>query len=298
MSIHSRPLRTCAAPLPVAHGPAFAMPKGACDSHAQIVGPHERYLMVTTRNYTPPPAAEPDFLAMHDALGIERGVLVQISVYGTDNRCMLATLRAHPERLRGIAAVGPDITDRELETLADSGVRGVRINTQLGGDIAIEAMGRMAHRVAGLGWHIELLMDVRALPGVATRIARLPVEVVFEHMGWAFTPAGPVEPGFQALLAMMREGRAWTKLSGPYLFSSTGAPYADVRPFAQALLEAAPERCLWGTDWPHVSVPGPMVRTEDMLGLLPEWAEDEGLRTRVLVDNPAWLYGFAPIGAA
>lgn len=295
MSIHSTPLRTCPPPLPVERRPAFAMPRGACDSHAQIVGPHERYLMVTTRNYTPPPAPEPDLLAMHDALGIERGVLVQISVYGTDNRCMLATLRAHPERLRGVAVVAADVTDRELEDLSAAGVRGVRINTQLGGDIAIEATERLAARIAPLGWHIELLMDVRALPAISERLTRLPVQVVFEHMGWAFIPGGPEDAGFQTVLAMMRAGRAWTKLSGPYLFSAAGAPYEDVRPFARALLAAAPERCLWGTDWPHVSVPGPMVRTEDMLDLLPEWAEDEALRTQVLVDNPARLYGFPPV---
>lgn len=298
MSMVSRLPPSCPATLPVVRRPDFPMPAGACDSHFQIVGPHERYLMVATRNYTPPPATEADGLAMHDALGIERGVVVQISVYGTDNRCMLASLRAHPERLRGIAVVAQNVSDRELDSLAAEGVRGVRINTQLGGEISMDAMERLARRIAPLGWHIEVLMDVRALAAVGSRIARLPVEVVFEHMGWAYTPAGPQESGFQALLAMMRDGRAWTKLSGPYLFSAEGAPYRDVRPFAHALMEAAPDRCLWGTDWPHVSVSGPMIQTEDMLAILPDWAGDGGLRDQVLVHNPARLYGFPPVARA
>lgn len=285
----------CRGPLPVSGRPAFHMPAGACDSHGQIVGPHERYLMVTNRAYTPPPATEADYLAMLDALGLARGVLVQVSVYGTDNRCMLASLRAHPERLRGIAVIPQDISDKELACLAEAGVRGIRINTQLGGDLAMDAMERLATRIAPLGWHIQLLLDVRTLATVGRRISRLPVDVSFEHMGWACTAAGTREPCFQALLAMMREGRAWAKLSGAYLFSSACAPYADVRPFAQALLEAAPDRCLWGSDWPHISAPGSMVRTEDMLGLLPDWASDADLRARVLVHNPARLYGFAPV---
>ncbi|MEW6256598.1 MAG: amidohydrolase family protein [Pseudomonadota bacterium] len=289
---------TCPATLKVERRPDFPMPAGACDSHVQIVGPHERYLMVATRNYTPPPATEADCLAMHDALGIERGVVVQISVYGTDNRCMLASLRAHPERLRGIAVVAQDISDRELESLARDGVRGVRVNTQLGGEISMDALERLAVRIAPLGWHIEVLLDVRALAVIGPRFARLPVEVVVEHMGWAYTPAGPQEPGFQTLLALMRDGRAWTKLSGPYLFSAEGAPYRDVRPFAHALLDAAPDRCLWGTDWPHVSVSGPMIHTEDMLAILPDWAGDAALRDQVLVHNPARLYGFPPVARA
>ncbi|QTL02954.1 amidohydrolase family protein [Aquabacter sp. L1I39] len=282
----------CQGPDPVIRAPAFPIPAGAVDTHAHVIGAHDAYPMMANRSYTPPPAPEAAYLAMLDGLHMSRGVLVQISVYGTDNRCMVETLRAHPDRLRGVAVVSPDVSDRELEELAAAGVRGIRINVLFGGGVAMDELERLAARVAPLGWHIQLLLDARALPELGPRIAALPVEVVVDHIGHMPVTEGINHPGFQMLLRLMRDGRAWTKLSGAYRISGTGAPFHDTLAFAQAVVEAAPDRCVWGSDWPHVAVSGPMFNTTDLLDLLPLWVPDEAQRTRILVDNPARLYGF------
>lgn len=281
----------CQGPQSFVRAPSFAIPKGACDTHAHVVG-GDRFAMVGNRSYTPPAAPEEAYLGMLDALGMERGVLIQISVYGTDNSCMVESLRAHPDRLRGVAVVSPDVTDAELEDLAAAGVRGVRINALFGGGIAIGELERLAARIAPLGWHVQLLIDVRTLTELAPVIERLPVEVVFDHMGHIPVDAGTDHPGFQRLVGFLEDGKAWVKLSGAYRMSAAGAPFHDTLPFARALADAAPERCVWGSDWPHVAVTGPMFNTGDLLDLLAVWVPDEALRNRILVDNPARLYGF------
>ncbi|MCZ7658589.1 MAG: amidohydrolase family protein [Xanthobacteraceae bacterium] len=287
----------CQRPNPVVSPPRFAIPANACDTHAHVIGATDRFALVANRSYTPPPAPETAYLGMLDSLRMARGVLVQISVYGTDNRCMVETLRAHPDRLRGVAVVAPEVADAELEALHAAQVRGIRINVLFGGGVALDAMERLAARVAPLGWHIQLLIDARNLPELGPRIARLPAEVVVDHMGHVPVSAGVAHPGFQWLLRLMRDGRAWTKLSGAYRVSQTGAPFDDTLPFAQALVAAAPERCVWGSDWPHVAVERPMFDTGALLELLPLWVPDPALRARVLVDNPARLYGFATADA-
>jgi predicted TIM-barrel fold metal-dependent hydrolase len=282
----------CQGPNPVVSPPRFAVPDGACDTHAHVIGPADRFAMVANRSYTPPPAPAASYLGMLDSLRMARGVVVQISVYGTDNRCMVETLKAHPGRLRGVAVVAPDVGDGELEALHAAGVRGIRINVLFGGGVAIDEMERLAARVAPLGWHIQLLIDARNLPELGPRIAGLPVEVVIDHMGHMPVTAGVAHPGFQWLLRLLEDGKAWTKLSGAYRISQANAPFHDTLPFAQALVAAAAERCVWGSDWPHVAVDGPMFDTGSLLDLLPDWVPDEAVRNRILVDNPARLYGF------
>ena len=282
----------CQGPNPVVDPPSFAVPAHACDTQAHVIGPAARFPMVANRSYTPPAAPEAAYLGMLDSLGMARGVLVQISVYGTDNRCMIESLKAHPDRLRGIAVVAPDVGDGELEALHAAGVRGIRINVLFGGGVAIDEMERLAARVAPLGWHIQLLIDARNLPELGPRIMKLPVEVVIDHMGHMPVSAGVAHPGFRWMLRLLGEGRAWTKLSGAYRISQAGAPFHDTLDFAQALVAAAPERCVWGSDWPHVSVEGPMFNTGALLDLLPLWVPEEAVRNRILVDNPARLYGF------
>jgi len=284
----------CQGPNPFVRAPSFAIPSGACDTHAHVIGDPARFPMVATRSYTPPAAPEAAYLGMLDASRMDRGVLVQISVYGTDNRCMVETLTAHPDRLRGVAVVDPQVSDAELERLAAVGVRGIRINVLFGGGVAMDALETLAARVAPLGWHVQLLMDARTLPELGPRIARLPVEVVFDHIGHMPVSEGIGHPGFQILLGLMRDGRAWTKLSGAYRISQTGAPFHDTISFAQAAVSAAPDRCLWGSDWPHVAVTGAMFNTTDLLDVLPLWVPDDAMRSRILVDNPARLYGFSP----
>ena len=282
----------CPGPGPAPRPPSFAIPRGACAPHAPVIGAPERFPFVTARSYTPPPAPMAAYLAMLDALRMDRGVLVQVSVHGTDNRAMLEALGASPDRLRGIAVVNADASDRELETLARAGVRGVRLNTLFGGGVTPEHLERLAERIAPLGWHMQFLIDARTLPELGPRIERLPVEAVIDHMGFIPVDAGIENPGFQWLLRLLKGGRTWVKVSGTYRISKTGAPFHDATPFARALLAAAPDRCLWGSDWPHVAVTGPMFNTGDLLELLPLWAPDETLRRKVLVDNPTRLFGF------
>jgi 2-pyrone-4,6-dicarboxylate lactonase len=282
----------CQGPDPFVRPPSFAVPPRACDTHAHVIGAAARFPMVPNRSYTPPPAPGAAYLDMLDALHMERGVLVQISIYGTDNRCMLETLKAHPRRLRGIAVVSPDVSDATLRDLADCGVRGIRFNVLFGGGVAIDGLERLAARVAPLGWHVQLLIDARNLPELGPRIGRLPVDVVFDHMGHMPVASGTDHPGFQWLLRLLRDGKAWVKLSGAYRISQAGAPFHDTLDFAQALVAAAPDRCVWGSDWPHVSVDGPMFNTGALLDLLPLWVPDETIRNRILVDNATRLYGF------
>ena len=293
MSATSLEPPACQGPNPFVSPPGFAVPANACDTHAHVIGPADRFPMVANRSYTPPPAPEAAYLGMLDSLHMARGVLVQISVYGTDNRCMVESLQAHPGRLRGVAVVAPDVGDAELEALHAAGVRGIRINVLFGGGVAIDAMERLAARVAPLGWHIQLLIDARNLPDLGPRMLKLPVEIVFDHMGHMPVSSGVDHPGFQWMMRLLKEGKAWTKLSGAYRISQAWAPFLDTLDFAQALVAAAPERCLWGSDWPHVSVEGPMFNTGALLDLLPLWVPEEAVRNRILVDNPARLYGFA-----
>lgn len=281
----------CLGPLPEIDPPSFVVPFGAVDTHAHVVAASDTYPMVPERSYTPPPAPEDKYLAMLDATGMTYGVLVQISVYGTDNRYLLETLRRHPDRLRGIAVVSPEVTDAELEAMHAAGVRGLRINVLFGGGIGFKAMETLAHRIKDLGWHMQFLMDVNTLPELMPRMTALPVPGIVDHMGHTPVAQGLDAPGFAALRSLVRDHGYWVKLSGAYRISERFPTFDDVTPFAQALIEDAPDRMVWGSDWPHVSLTR-MPNTGALRNLLPLWAPDAETRRRILVDNPARLYGF------
>jgi predicted TIM-barrel fold metal-dependent hydrolase len=282
----------CAPPDPLTRPARLRIPKGACDCHAHVIGRPERYPFVAERTYTPPEATAASYLAMHDALGIQRGVLVQVSVHGTDNRLLLETLRQHPDRLRGVAVVPASVTDEHLAQLAGAGVRALRLNVLFGGGIGFAALEPLARRAALHGLHLELLLDARELPELAPRLLRIEVPFVIDHMGHMPTSAGLDHPGFQTLLGLLRDARAWVKLAGSYRTSSAGGDYRDTIPFAHALLERAPDRLVWGSDWPHVAIRGRMPNDGELLDLLGEWVPDAALRDAILVDNPRRLYRF------
>ncbi|MCP1633090.1 amidohydrolase family protein [Kerstersia gyiorum] len=281
----------CRAPLAQFEAPAFDVPPGAVDTHAHVVADSDAYPMVANRSYTPPPAPEQKYLAMLDNNHMSHGVLIQISVYGTDNRYMLEVLRRNPQRLRGIAVVDADISDCELLAMHEAGVRGLRINVLFGGGIGFEAMERLAARIAPLGWHMQFLMDVRDLPELMPRMTRLPVPGVIDHMGHAPVSMGLDAPGYQAMRSLVADHGFWVKLSGAYRISDDFEAFRDVQPLAQSLIELAPDRMVWGSDWPHVAREQ-MPDTGKLLNLLPQWAPDATTRRRILVDNPARLYGF------
>lgn len=285
-------IRDCPAPDPHPGGPTrYRVPEGAVDTHAHVIGLPPAYPVVADRSYTPPAAPADRYLAMLDATGMANGVLVQVSVHGTDNRLMVETLRANRQRLRGIAVIPLGLPDRELAALKEAGVVGLRLNVLFGGGIGLDAMeayGALAHE---MGWHLQFLLDARDLPPIAGRLSRLQVPLVFDHMGHMPASAGVEHPGFQALLGLVRDGH-WVKLSGAFRDSVAGPPYADTIPFARALNDAAPERCLWGSDWPHVAAWDGPPRLSDLLDLMAEWVPDAERRRRLFVDNPRRLYGF------
>jgi predicted TIM-barrel fold metal-dependent hydrolase len=285
----------CLTPSSEVEPAAFEMPADACDTHAHVIAASSAYPMAPSRSYTPPPAPEEKYLAMLAATGCSRGVIVQISVYGTDNGYMLEVLRHNPDRLRGIAVVTPEVTDRELEAMHAAGVRGLRINVLFpGAGLSFDAMEILARRIAPMGWHMQFLVDGRDLPGLLPRMRKLPCPGVIDHMGHMPAMLGFQHPGFQAVRELVANHGWWTKLSGAYRISDDFDRFAEVLPIAQALIEAAPDRVVWGSDWPHVARPR-MPDTGRLRNLVKVWAPDPAVRNRILVDNPSRLYGFPRI---
>jgi predicted TIM-barrel fold metal-dependent hydrolase len=248
------------------------------------------------RIYTPPDALLADYGAMLATLGIDRAVLVQPSVYGTDNRVLLKALAEMGDRARGVAVVAPDIDDAALDSLHTAGVRGVRLNLVDVADpsatLPLDEARALAARIARLGWHVEFLVHVDDVPDLDTQFADFPADVVFGHLGYFRPGQAPDIPGFQALLRLLKSGRAWVKLTGPYRITNQPLPYADTDPFAGALLDAAPDRVIWGSDWPHVMVKSAMPNDGALADILCAWAGDAATLERVLVDNPKVLYRF------
>jgi predicted TIM-barrel fold metal-dependent hydrolase len=229
-------------------------------------------------------------------LGLARAVLVQPSVYGSDNTVLIDALAAATVPVRGIAVVSDEVTDAELARLDQAGVRGLRFNLV---DVAggaeqpsIDSIRRLADRVAVMDWHVELLLHVDEYPDLEERFTGFPVEIVLGHMGYPRPGAGPQDPGFLAMMRLARQGLCWIKLTGPYRLSRSGAPYPEAAALVAALVDTAPNRLLWGTDWPHVMVPRDMPNDGDLCDLLAQWIPDADLRRQILVLNPAALYGF------
>ncbi len=271
-------------------------PAGSCDCHAHIFGPQSRYAYVDGRRYTPDDALLQEFRAMHAIHGIDRAVLIQPSVYGTDNTAMLDALSEAGPEFRGIAMAAESITDAELEHFHGMGVRGLRTQIKRDGSgkpLDLGGIRRMAGRIRSLGWHVEVHVDVGEMQDVEAFFSDYPVSVVIEHMGHMPTSRGIEAPGFKSLLRFVSGGIGWVKLSGPYINSSLPPPYADVRPFVEALVTAAPSRTVWGTNWPHPHQ-DPIPDDRLLCNLVRDWFSTTELRQRILVDNPALLYDFEP----
>ncbi len=285
----------CPGPQPHQSGPTlFKVPPGAVDTHAHVIGLPPDYPFMPERSYTPPEATAQSYIAMLDATGMTYGVLTQVSVHGTDNRLMVDALRAHRQRLRGIAVIPLDCPDVEKHALKEAGVVGLRINVLYGGGIGFDQVESYASLCREMGWHLQFLVDARQLPELAPRLSKLPVPFLIDHMGHFPTTAGIGNEGFKTLLALVRDG-AWVRLSGAYRNTVEGPPYRDTIPFAHNLVAAAPDRCVWGSDWPHVANWGVMMGVCDLLDLLADWVPDSTLRNRILTDNPQRLFGFPAV---
>jgi predicted TIM-barrel fold metal-dependent hydrolase len=287
----------CPGPDPRPHRPTrFVVPPGAVDTHAHVIGQPPAQPFVAGRSYTPVPATPEGYLAMLDATGMTYGVLVQVSVHGTDNRLMVETLKANRDRLRGIAVIPLGLPDRELAALKEAGVVGLRLNILYGGGIGFDQLDDYAALARELGWHLQFLIDARDLPPLAPKLAKLPVPFVVDHWGHFPVSRGIDDLGFRTLVSLVRDG-GWVKLSGAYRNTVEGLPYADTIPFARLLHEAAPERCVWGSDWPHVAHWQHMMNVGNLLDLLADWVPDPAARDRVLTHNAHRLYGFRQQGS-
>ncbi len=284
----------CAPARPRSERPRVLPPPDACDCHYHIFGPYETFPLDATRTYTPPAASLDAFRQMQDTLGLRRSVIVQPSVYGTDNRCTMdAVQQLGRDRTRAVVVIDDMADSGELARLASAGACGVRINAVTGNGTPVEQMTRIARLVAPLGWHMQLYMDVADIAGLTETIMALPVPVVIDHMGHLDPRDGTASPGFRALLRLLGHGHIWAKLCG-YRCSREDVPYADMAPFARAMADAAPDRCVWGTDWPHPTFKGVMPDDGALLDALMAWLPDPAVQKRVFVDNPARLYGFTP----
>ena len=269
------------------------------DCHAHVCGPADQYPYAPERIYTPPDATLESYQTLLQALGVSRAVLVQPSVYGTDNRAMLAALKSNPEQFRGVAVISNnpnEVSDQDLAELNAAGVRGLRCNivdiADKSAGLPIEQLRNLAKRIQPFGWHLELLMHVNEYPNLAKTFENFPVDLVFGHFGYSHAKYGVTDKGFLGLLDLMKNQRAWVKMTGPYRISDGDLPYADMRPFNDAVIRANPNRLIWGSDWPHVMVKKQMPHDADLCDLFGTWVKDASLRNSILVNNPCILYDF------
>lgn len=271
--------------------PRVAAPKLATDCHHHIYD--SRFPVAPQAVLRPGDATVDDYRALQRRIGIARHVIVQPSTYGTDNRCLLDALAQFGAEARGVAVVTPDVTDAELRGMQAAGVRGIRFNLAPAGTTTLAMIAPLSGRVAELGWHMQINMASAQILAAEELWRRLPCPVVFDHLAHLPEPAGPDDTAFAMVARLLQAGRAWVKLSGAYMDTRVGPPgYADRTRVAQAFVREAPERLVWGSDWPHPTEK--TVKPDDaiLFDLLAEWAPDVALRERILVDNPAQLYGF------
>jgi predicted TIM-barrel fold metal-dependent hydrolase len=276
--------------------PNMSVPRGACDTHAHIFGPMDRYPPKQDRRYDPPDATITRYRTMLGALGVERGVLVQSSAYGADNRVLLDGLAAAGENFRGIALLTPDVTTEQLERLHDSGIRGLRVSTLQYSAAGVADMEALSRRVGDLGWVMLVhLQHIRELPVITPIIPKLSTPLVIDNFGRVRGDDGIDDPEFQSLLRLFeREKNCWVKLCSFYRLSDAGPPdYSDMEPFTRALIDTCPDRLIWGTNWPHPNCPVAIPNDGDLFDILFGWIGDEAVRHKILVDNPVKLFGFS-----
>lgn len=275
--------------------PRTLVPQGACDSHLHVYD--SRFPAAPNALLLPPDASISDYRLLQRRLGTRRAVLVTPSTYGTDNRAMLQALAVLGPEGRGVAVIGGSESEQEFAELHAKGVRGVRLNLSLGVAGSVDSLEPLAHRIADLGWHLQLLMSPDVLATLGNSLRRLPVQVVFDHFGRIAPAQAGVHPAHALVLALLQEGRAWVKLSGGYIVSpqaSTDDP--ALASLARSYLDAAPGRVVWGSDWPHATASAgrqPMPDDARQIDRLADWTADADLFRRVLVENPSALYGFA-----
>jgi len=287
----------CQGPDPRPRKPRHEIPPGAIDCHCHVFEDQTKYPLVAVRSYTPPLVPLSEYLRLIDALGIERTVQVNASTYGYDNSVTLDVIaKLGQKRARGVAGVAPGVSAQELRRLHDGGMRGVRLSTMVKGYGGPELLGAVAKAIKPFGWHVQLHVErVAEIAALESQLLEHPTPLVFDHLGRVRGGEGVNEPGFQALLRILKQrDDCWIKISSWYRLSDSGPPaYADMQPLAQALVAARPDRVVWGSNWPHPIWDGFMPNDGDLLDMLCEWVPDAATLKRILVTNPAQLYGFA-----
>jgi predicted TIM-barrel fold metal-dependent hydrolase len=286
----------------------FDVPAGACDCHTHIHPDPEKFPFFAGRVYTPELASPEEMTALHKALHMERVVIVTPSIYGPDNSATLFGMAARGPTARGVAVIDDKTSESDLDAMGKAGIRGIRLNLATGG-VNDPTVGRprfsaAVERVKARGWHVQLFTSLSMISAIKDLVATSPVPVVFDHFGGAQAAEGIEQPGFADLMDLVKSGKAYVKISGAYRASKLGPDYADATPLAQTLIAANADRVVWGTDWPHpdsVTPAGkkitdvtPLFQIDDgrLLNQLPVWAPDAATRKKILVDNPAQLYGF------
>lgn len=267
----------------------ITVPPGATDTHMHF---YDQAAPGARGTFTPGHFPVEDYQAMQKRLGLQRVIVVQPNAYADDNAVTLNSIKTIGKDAKGVAVVRPGVADAELERLTKAGICALRIMTLHGGTLGFDLMDALMARVHSFGWHANIQLDGRELPKVEAQIKRLPGRFVIDHTGKFLDPVGTDSAAFRSLLNLVDTGRCWVKLSAPYETSKTGAPrYEDVGQLAKALVKHAPERMLWASNWPHPSARQNLPKDEDLLDLLADWAPDDATRRKILVDNPAELYG-------
>ena len=290
-------IRDCLPPDRNPRRPRLILPKGSIDTHVHVFEPG--YRLSPARGYSPPHSTLADLEHLHATLGIERVVFTQPSVYGTDNSAILDAMNelngATPDRARCVIAVDMSIADDEIAALDATGVRGVRLNTDNKGGMPIRLaeIPELAARIRSFGWHIEFLFPGKDMVELMPVLKGLGVPVSIAHFAYQPATAGVNAPGFRALVEIARAGNTWIKISGANRVSASDLPpYDDVKPMAHALIEAAPERIMWGTDWPHPNKYVVNPNDGDLVDAFGDWVSDERMRRRIMVETPAAFYRF------
>jgi len=290
-------IRDCLPPDRKPRRPGFALPKGSIDTHVHVF--ERGYALSAGRGYNPPHSTLADLKHLHATLGIARVVFTQPSVYGTDNSAILDAMaalnRETPGRARAVVALAMDASEKQLAALDASGVRGVRLNTDNKGGmpIAISQIPELAARIRPLGWHLEFLFPGKDIVLLMPVFLALKVPMSIAHFAYQSASAGVNAAGFRALVELARRGNTWIKISGANRVAATDLPpYDDVKPMAQALAEAAPERIMWGSDWPHPNKYVANPNDGDLVDAFGDWVSDDAMRRKIMVDTPAAFYRF------
>jgi 2-pyrone-4,6-dicarboxylate lactonase len=282
----------CLPPEPTRKPSELVIPENAWDCHAHVIGKPPSYPYAEPNDYTPYPVSPADFIGAFESAGIHYGVLVQVVAHGSDNRYLLKALRQFPEKLTGIAVIDATTTEADLADLKEAGVVGIRQFEGGARGAGLADLERMADRCAEIGWHIQLSVLGHRYPELLPRLRRLRAPLVIDHMGWFSVAETPAGPGFQAVSELLRSTDCWLKLSGAFRLSKQGSPYLDTVPYIKELIAIAPNRTVWGSDWPYVGIAEreKMPQYADLLDLLALATSDQAVIRKIFVDNPRQLY--------